>query len=141
MKVTNIKAEFLILSDDFLPDDITEKLSIEPSFKWKVGEKINSEKHNRVYKSSGWEISTGYEESLDINEQLNKILYKIHSCHEVLAQLCLVENIECRFCIVVKIENGQTPAMILSRELIKFASEINAEIEFDLYVNPYLEEM
>lgn len=139
MDTTNVKVEFIILGNGFSPDDISDKLSIEPSLKWKRGDKINPEKHERIYKCSGWEISTEYEESFDINEQLDKILKKIENYGGVLAKLCEKDGIESRFCIVIKIEKGQTPAMVLSRKLIEFAYAINAEIEFDVYANPYSE--
>ena len=38
------------------------------------------------------------------------------------------------FMIVIKIENGELPAMYFKKEFIAFASEINAEIGFDTYI-------
>jgi hypothetical protein len=134
---TNVKVEFILLGDNFNPDDITNKLSIRPTSKWKKGEIL---KNGRVREYSGWEISTEYEESLDINDQLNQILIKIKDKRNEIFEISNNKDIECRFCVVVKIENGYTPAMTLNREVIQFAYEIGAEFEFDLYANPYTDE-
>ncbi|GAB0168933.1 hypothetical protein LSPCS325_23700 [Lysinibacillus sp. CTST325] len=46
-------------------------------------------------------------------------------------------SLECKFFIVIKIEKGNTPALYLEKDIIKFASSIEAEIDVDLYANPY----
>ncbi|MFJ3390822.1 MULTISPECIES: hypothetical protein [unclassified Lysinibacillus] len=40
-------------------------------------------------------------------------------------------------CTGVKIEKGNTPALYLDKDIIKFASSIEAEFDVDLYANPY----
>lgn len=133
MDKTNVKVEFVILGDMF-PDDITNKLRIQPSSQWNKGDVL---KNGRIREFSGWEISTEYQESLDISEQLNQIFTRIRDKREELIALCQSDGVECRFCFVIKIENGQTPAMTLDREIIAFANAIKAEFEFDIYANPY----
>jgi hypothetical protein len=38
---------------------------------------------------------------------------------------------------VIKIENGFTPGLHLDTEQIEFANSIKAELDIDLYANPY----
>jgi hypothetical protein len=45
--------------------------------------------------------------------------------------------LECKFFIVIKIDKGNSPALYMDKEIIKFASSIEAEFEVDLYANPY----
>jgi hypothetical protein len=40
----------------------------------------------------------------------------------------------CKFDIVIKIENGDTPAVHLQKEMLDLAHELGAEFDFDLYV-------
>jgi hypothetical protein len=131
---TNIKAEFIIIGADFPPADISKRLNIQPTSQWRKGDVL---KNGRTREYSGWEISTEYQESLDMGVQLNKVISLIKEKNTELKEICEKYETECKFCIVVKIENGETPAMVLSREVIEFANSINAEIEFDVYANPY----
>lgn len=130
---TNIKVEFVILGD-FFPEDITKQLNIQPSYQWRKGDIM---KNGRIRECSGWEISTEYQESLDISEQLNQVILRIRDKREELIDICHRKSFESRFCFVITIEKGVTPAMTLNREIIEFAHAINAEFEFDVYVNPY----
>ena len=131
---TCVKVEFLIFGENVLPEEITEKLSISPSHKWRKGDPL---KNGGSEESSGWEICTDYEESLDINDQLNKIVSKLSIKQEQLINICNKNGMESRFCIAIIIENGQTPSVGLSKEIIEFAHFLKAEIDFDIYVNPY----
>ncbi len=36
--------------------------------------------------------------------------------------------------VVIQVENNESPAMYLQKEIINFASSIQAEIHFDLYI-------
>ena len=44
---------------------------------------------------------------------------------------------ECVFVIVIIMEQGYTPGLVLEKEVIQFASAIEAEFSIDLYANPY----
>ncbi|MDP4106479.1 MAG: hypothetical protein Q8935_16200 [Bacillota bacterium] len=44
---------------------------------------------------------------------------------------------ECKFYIVIKIEKGNAPFLYFHKDIIKFASSIEAEFDVDLYANPY----
>lgn len=43
--------------------------------------------------------------------------------------------------IVIIIEEGHTPALYLNNNAIKFASNIEAEFDIDLYANPYKDKL
>lgn len=137
MWFTSVKVEFMILGDNILPEEITRRLGISPSLKWLKGEPL---KGGGVQECSGWEINTDYEKSLDINGQLNLVIDKIKEKREELKYICNRDGMESKFSIVIKIENGQTPAIVMNREVIELAYSINAEIEFDVYANPYTDE-
>lgn len=129
---TNIMVEFRILGADFDVDYITDCLSVTPSVFWKTGDKIEGKNYTR--KHTCWEINTGYEESLDINTQLNKILSLLSSKTDDLIRLKKSFNLDYCIEIVINIENDIKPTMYLSKEVIEFAYMVGAEIDFDVYV-------
>jgi hypothetical protein len=88
--------------------------------------------HYRLHTS--WELGTDYEESLDINEQLNSVLSQLEDKAEELNRLKRKYDLAYRFVIVIQIENNEKPAMYLDRRFIHFADSIGAEVDFDLYV-------
>ncbi len=63
---------------------------------WQKGDPLRS---GRVQESSGWEISTDYEESLDINDQINIIIGKVKDKRDELADICNKKGMESRFCV------------------------------------------
>jgi len=129
---TNIMAEFCIVADVFEPNIATELLQIDSTESWVKGEEIKGKNRNRI--DSCWTISTGYEESLDINKQLNKVLSLIENKKDELLKLKSEYLIDFVFAIVVNIEENQSPSMYFNSSFIEFANSINAEFYIDLYV-------
>ncbi|MGE5579274.1 MAG: DUF4279 domain-containing protein [Bacillota bacterium] len=133
-----VKAEFRILGDDFHPDDITKRLGIQPLAQWEKGEVIKGKDRARSY--SCWEIATGYEESWDVNDQLSKVARIVRDKKAELRALReQLDGLDYRFEVVVKIENGDVPAVHLESDMIELANEIEAVFAFDIYANPYPE--
>lgn len=129
---TNILVEFNIIGEDYDIGIITEKLDIEPSEYYKKGDKIGNKEMRR--KETCWSITSGYEVSLDINNQLEKIVNLIKPKRSTLINLMEQFNLEYKFIIVIRIENNQLPAIFLEREVIEFANDIKAEFDFDMYI-------
>jgi hypothetical protein len=132
MENTNVKLEFIIVGDDFDPEIITDKLLLTPSHYWKNGDKIKNKDKLRTY--SCWSIGTDYEESLDINNQLEKIISTLKTKKTELGELKKRYELDYRFEFVINVENNEKPAMSLNLDVIEFAYEIKAEFDFDLYV-------
>jgi hypothetical protein len=44
-------------------------------------------------------------------------------------------KLECKFMLVIKIEDKLNPAIYLEKDMINYASSINAEFDFDIYIN------
>ncbi|CAH2213577.1 DUF4279 domain-containing protein [Tepidibacter aestuarii] len=134
MDKTNIKVDFRIVGDNFEPSDITSKLSLTPTSAWKKGDKFTRREKNLEKKYSCWRISTGYEESVDIVLQLNKIINILNDKKAILQDLKKVYSFDYRIDAVINIENGEAPALYIESEIIKFANDIGAELDFDLYI-------
>ncbi|MCS1350906.1 DUF4279 domain-containing protein [Mechercharimyces sp. CAU 1602] len=133
MNSTNIMVEFSVFGNGFSPDDITKRLSIKPSVTWKKGEKIADRNIKR--KETNWSVSTGYENSFDLNEQLGKIANLIGDRTSDLISLKEQYDLEFNFFIVIKIVDGRCPAIYLGKDIIELANEIKAEFDIDIYAD------
>lgn len=124
--------EFIITGDELNPNLVTKQLKMNPQKYWVKGDAIQGKTITK--KDSCWIISTGYEESLDINDQLDKILQQISSKIQVLKKIKTMNNLDYLFAIVVNVENNEKPSMYFNSRFIEFANEINSEFYIDLYI-------
>ncbi|WP_037282842.1 DUF4279 domain-containing protein [Saccharibacillus sacchari] len=131
MERTNVKVEFSIFGEQFDPKILTQTLLITPTRTWFKGDPIRKD---LVRKETCWEIATEYEESFDINDQIDKIKGLIQDQKDQIVQLIKQNNLECKFEVVINIENNIKPAMYLNKDTIKFIYDLGAEIDFDLYL-------
>ncbi|MFP3508690.1 DUF4279 domain-containing protein [Peribacillus sp. SIMBA_075] len=134
-------AYFSAFGDEFPLEIVTDVLGIEPTETYKKGDIIESSTNPNLVstkirrrKKTDWTLSTGYQESYDINNQLNPILKSLEGKTEDLKQLKVKYGLEFLFMIVIQIENNEKPAMYLQKNIIDFSSLIQAEIVFDLYI-------
>ncbi|ADY22470.1 DUF4279 domain-containing protein [Bacillus paranthracis] len=134
-------AYFSITGDIFPVEAITDALNIEPTRTYKKGDIVarrdnpNLVSTKKLYrKKTDWNLSTGYQESYDINNQLYVILKSLEEKTEPLKQLKKKYDLEFLFMVVIQIENNESPAMYLQKDILDFASSIQAEIHFDLYI-------
>ena len=132
MEKTTVMAEFSIIGDDFVPQNITNQLKITPEKYWIKGDVIKGKNIKR--RETCWTISTGYEESFDISQQLYKVVNLLTKKKNMLNQLKDQYKLEYLFSVVVKIENNEKPAMYFERDFIEFVNELEAEIDIDLYI-------
>lgn len=68
---------FSIFGDDFSVYEVTEKLSITPTQSYKKGDSIPNRSSNMVRKETSWGLATGYQVSLDVNNQLQQIIQRL----------------------------------------------------------------
>lgn len=129
---TNVMIEFSVFGEDFDPCVITEILKITPKLIWRKGDKIGE--RNLFRQENCWVFGTNYEVSLDIDEQLSSLLEVLQPCKRKLIQLKEELKIEYGLEVVINIVQGQTPAMYLGKDIIKFCNDIGVTIDVDLYV-------
>ncbi|HDR4421738.1 TPA: DUF4279 domain-containing protein [Bacillus cereus] len=134
-------AYFSATGDVFPVEAITNALSIEPTRTCKKGDVVarhdnpNLVSTKTVYREeTTWTLSTGYQQSYDINNQLHVILKSLEGKTEQLKYLKMKYDLQFLFMVVIQVENNESPAMYLQKEIINFASSIQAEIHFDLYI-------
>lgn len=129
-----------MFGDNFPIDYVTEKLKVTPTETYKKGDSIPN--HSSLFrKETSWDLGTGYQISFDVNDQLKQVVDKLQNKSSIINEIKKAYSLECKFFIVIKIEKGNTPALYLDKNIIKFASSIEAEFDVDLYAYPYENEI
>lgn len=142
LEKTQVMAYFKLYADDFPLEMVTERLGIKPTESYKNGEIIKkiSETDYLTRSSSSWILSTGYQDSLDVGEQLEQVIERIRDKAAIINELRREYDLECGFVIVSIMNNGYTPGFHLDTSVIAFANSIKADFDIDLYAHPYDEE-
>jgi hypothetical protein len=134
MELTQVKAEFIIISKELSLKQMTDTLGFTGDY---AGDKNDVIRNGQLRGESFIELCTEYEDSLDIHEQYSKLIARVEDIKKNIISVLETGKICCRFCIVIIIEKGNTPAMYLDSDFINLMHELRAEIEFDTYANPY----
>ena len=117
-------AYFNVTGDIFPVEAITEALSIEPTKTYKKEMLLKDViiqilyPQNLYRKETDWTLSTGYQQSYDINNQLYVILKSLEGKTEQLKHLKKKYGLEFLFMIVIQVENNESPAMYLQKILL-----------------------
>ena len=79
MEKTQVMVYFSMFADEFPLNAVTKQLGIEPTESYKKGDIIKkiSPTENYVRSYTCWKLSTGYQESLDVGEQMDMIIDQI----------------------------------------------------------------
>ena len=141
---TQVMVYFSLYGDEFPIDFVSETLKIAPTKAYKKGEVIVRPHNPNVIstktlyrKETAWELSTSYQESYDVKEQMDEIVGPLKNKATIINQLKEKYKLECKIFIVIVMENGYSPSLYLDNEQIEFANSVKAEIDIDLYANPY----
>ncbi len=139
MDKTEVMVYFKLQADDFPLEQVTERLQIKPTKIFKKGDIIRkiSETENFTRSYTSWEFGTEYKESLDTGELIDQVILQLRDKASVINELKEEFGLECRFVIVIKINEGCTPSLHLDIPVIEFAASIKADFDIDLYANPY----
>ncbi len=118
-------AYFSATGDVFPVEAITNALSIEPTRTYKKGDVVarrdnpNLVSTKTLYrKETNWTLSTGYQESYDINNQLHVILQSLEGKTEQLKHLKKKYSLEFLFMVVIQVENNESPTIYLQKTLL-----------------------
>lgn len=134
---TQAMVYFSLYGDEFSIDDVTEKLGVAPTKAYKKGDLFLNRATACYRKETSWDLGTGYQVSLDVNNQLQQIIDKLQNKSLIINEIKEAYTLECKFFIIVIREEGNTPSLYLDKDIIKFAANIEAEFDIDLYVSLY----
>ena len=132
MDRTTVMAYFSIYGENFNTEDVTIRLGISPTETKVKG--IIPEGKKRPSIETSWKICTKEEVSLDLNDPLHHLVDCIEDKVKPLCDIKSSLDVNFVFSFIVKIENGEKPAMHFSSDSLNFISSIGAEIDIDLYI-------
>ncbi len=126
-------------NDDFPLEVVTERLGIQPTRTWKVGEKVHPDKPlERFY--TCWKYETQKLETLAVEEVLDPLYHVFHPKVEMMNELKQQFDLTIQIELVIEIEKGWAPGLVISPEFSRFASSLDAYIDVDMYVYPFGQE-
>jgi ABC-type antimicrobial peptide transport system permease subunit len=130
MNETQVKVYYSLYGDDFPINEVTRRLEITPTESYKKGNLISA--NSSFYrKETSWDYGTGYQYSLDVNEQLQQVMNPLRDKCSIINELQAEFGLGSIIYIVIRMVNGQAPALYLEKDILTFASSIGAEIEVD----------
>ncbi|MDK9583695.1 DUF4279 domain-containing protein [Lelliottia wanjuensis] len=132
MNKTTVMAYFSIYGDCFDTDYVTQEMSLQPTEARVKGNIPNGKTRPSI--ETSWKLSTGDEESNDVNIQLDKIIKLLNGKESQLQCIKNKYEVSLTFTLVIKIENGEKPGMHFNAKKIEFIHKIGAEIDIDLYI-------
>ena len=137
MDKTSLYAYILLSgNDDFPLDVVTERLGVQPTKTWKVGERVkpNHPMNQSLRSYTGWRFEINTKESLDTEDVLRPLLEVFQTKTDTINQLKEELNLVVHLELVIQIYDGYTPGLVIYPEFSKFAAEINAFLDVDMYV-------
>lgn len=113
---------------------ITEKLKIKPT---NVRKKSDFPKQSidLGIALNEWIVSTKNDYCVSISKKIDDIQNLFFGKEDCLKTLVEDYELICTFSVIINVEKDEYPEMFLTKENIKFMSQINAEIGFDLYID------
>lgn len=130
---SEIYAYFMLTGMEFDPDEVTTKVSINPTETWRKGDLINT-RGTRRHKENGWSVYSKIEKSADLEEHINSVLEQLQAGWIPLLELCKCYAAE--IACVIYYRRGSVPAIHFDPDIVAQAAKLNAEIDVDFYVLP-----
>lgn len=139
---TQLKLIFSISGEGFSSGDIFNLLKVKPSCFWEKGDNIPipkglvvKEEHTRIRKETVWEFSTGFIETLDVEDVYHAFFSKIdYDKLEAIKLFVSRRNLDVSLDLVVEIVDEMSPSIYVSNDMINFCRELQIEMDIDIYV-------
>lgn len=122
--------------DDFPVEVVTEMLGVKPTRILRMGERINDV---RTRSFTSWQYESETLETLDVDDVLLPILNVFEEKTDSINRIKKELNLNVKVALVITMIDGFTPGLVIYPEFSKFASDINAFIDIDMYVYPFSE--
>ncbi|ANF94616.1 DUF4279 domain-containing protein [Paenibacillus bovis] len=130
MSISKIRIDFWLTGDLFEADEVSEILQIEPT-KFKRKEEYPLPQTALT----SWKLSTKKEECKAVCWQFEKLINLLKGKEGLIIELCEQYELTASFTVVVEMEAGNGPELVLTKDIILFIAAINAEVGFDLYID------
>ena len=123
-----IKVGLTLTDFDCAPEEITQKIGIEPTVTWLAGEPILG--GTRSYKENGWRLEVRDEDASGVDDLAKQLLQRLEGSRYEVAKLAAEFYAEIS-CIVYATEF--VPELHFDRETLERIARLGAGIDIDLY--------
>jgi hypothetical protein len=130
--IPSIKVIFCLFADEFDIDDVTRKLGIIPT-DTRTRDSFPSQSIAAGVAKTEWCLEIKEENCIAVAILFEKMLEILREKETLINEICDDYNLESSFVVVIHMQDGDSPEVVLPREVISFAAAISAEIGFDLY--------
>jgi len=117
-----------ILSDELLPEAISEKLGLSPDLSWHKGVPDGKTTPNML-KWSGWILNSGAPEDVPLEKQIRTLLTKLEPRAHQLRAISALETVN----ISCVIYSDTAPPLYFEKEVIGVVASLGANFDIDLY--------
>lgn len=126
-------------NDDFPLQALTDSLGVQPTKTWQVGDRVNNHSPLKRFYTC-WMYQTEKKETLVVEEVLDPIYELFEPKIQTINELKKRFNLNVQLELVIEIENGHTPGLVISPAFSRFAGSIDAFLDIDMYVYAFSEE-
>ena len=120
-------------NDDVDFDAITESLDVLPSNMRRITD-FPMQSINLGVAENEWVVSIENNECLAIWKPVKQLQIMFQNKESLIKEICKKYDMKAILVIVINMEEGNGPEIVLSQENIKFLSDIGAEVDFDIYI-------
>lgn len=127
---------YFAMKGNFLPDNITKTLEINPTKQWFIGDKRND---GRYYDFALWE--TGFTKIVypEIEMRCVDAIQELLGKENLLAQIKEIYDVSFVLEIVPFIHDGKKPIIEFGTDVLKFCYLTNTDIDIDFHIYPFEE--
>jgi Domain of unknown function (DUF4279) len=133
-ELPNVGLYFRFYGDSFDPNEITRRLGVEPTNKFRSGDPIDKEGRAR-WPGYGWIIKVGPRRTLDIEGMLLDLRKQVDVAPDVVRRVCTDLNLELIITCGVNAEGADTaPVMYFPSEFLAWVVELGASLNVEVGV-------
>ena len=131
--MTKIQLEFSIFGDLLNPQLFSETIKLSATSFWYKGDIIPNRKNNLTRKETCWQYSTGYVETLNLDDLFKPFIKKFSYRADIISIIARNNDLETKIDLVIKIDNNETPEVYFDKQFLALVTKLNCEIDIDLY--------
>lgn len=126
--IPSIKISFYITGDNYDLEEATKRIGIVPTMARTKGSLPPNALAYTI-----WAINIKEENCIAVSILFERMLSILDGKANIINELCNDYSLATGFEVVIHMKDGDSPEVVLPREVISFAAAINAEIGFDIY--------
>jgi hypothetical protein len=130
--IPSIKVMFCVVADEFDIDQVTRRMGLIPT-ETRTKDCFPPQSIIAGVASTLWVMEVKEEHCWGVRSLFEEMLDILRGKEVLIKEICDDYSLEVNFEVVIHMKDGDSPEVVLPREVVSFAAAINAEIGFDIY--------